>query len=44
MESLFLRYEKNKHKIHPIELSAELPECLITIQHFLKGKARHLVF
>jgi Fic family protein len=40
MESLFLWYEENKSNIHPVELSAEMHERLVTIHPFIDGNGR----
>lgn len=40
MESLFLWYEENKHKIHLVELAAEMHERLVTIHPFIDGNGR----
>lgn len=40
MESLFLWYNDNKDKLHPVELSAEMHERLVTIHPFIDGNGR----
>src|SRR5690606_26384751 len=40
MESLFLWYDENRQKLHPIELSAEMHERLVTIHPFIDGNGR----
>lgn len=40
MESLFLWYDENKGKLHPVELSAEMHERLVTIHPFIDGNGR----
>lgn len=40
MESLFIWYNENKDKLHPIELSAEMHERLVTIHPFIDGNGR----
>lgn len=40
MESLFLWYNENKIKMHPVELSAQMHERLVTIHPFIDGNGR----
>ena len=40
IESLFLWYNENKDKLHPVELSAEMHERLVTIHPFIDGNGR----
>ncbi len=40
MESLFLWYNENKDKLHPVVLSAEIHERLVTIHPFIDGNGR----
>ena len=40
MEDLFLWYNENKDHLHPIELSAEMHERLVTIHPFIDGNGR----
>lgn len=40
MESLFLWYNENKDKLHPVILSAEMHERLVTIHPFIDGNGR----
>lgn len=40
MESLFLWYNENKDKLHPVLLSAEMHERLVTIHPFIDGNGR----
>lgn len=40
MEDLFIWYETNKNKLHPIILSAEMHERLVTIHPFIDGNGR----
>ena len=40
METLFLWYNENKDTLHPIELSAEMHEHLVTIHPFIDGNGR----
>lgn len=40
MESLFIWYNENKDQLHPIELSAEMHERLVTIHPFIDGNGR----
>lgn len=40
MESLFLWYNENKDKLHPVVLSAEMHERLVTIHPFIDGNGR----
>lgn len=40
MEDLFLWYELNKRKLHPIILAAEFSERLVTIHPFIDGNGR----
>lgn len=40
MENLFIWYNENKDKLHPIELSAEMHERLVTIHPFIDGNGR----
>jgi Fic family protein len=40
MENLFIWYNKNKGKLHPVELSAEMHERLVTIHPFIDGNGR----
>lgn len=40
MESLFLWYDENKNKLHPVELSAEMHERLVTVHPFIDGNGR----
>ncbi len=40
MESLFIWYEENKKMLHPVLLSAELHERLVTIHPFIDGNGR----
>lgn len=40
MEDLFLWYNENKDKLHPVELSAEMHERLVTIHPFIDGNGR----
>lgn len=40
MEDYFRFYQENKNKIHPVELSAEMHERLVTIHPFRDGNGR----
>ena len=40
MENLFIWYNENKGKLHPVELSAEMHERLVTIHPFIDGNGR----
>ena len=40
METLFLWYEENKNNLHPVQLSAEMHERLVTIHPFIDGNGR----
>ena len=40
MENLFLWYNENKDKLHPVVLSAEMHERLVTIHPFIDGNGR----
>ncbi|WP_374465188.1 Fic family protein [Chryseobacterium sp.] len=40
MEDLFIWYNDNKDQLHPIELSAEMHERLVTIHPFIDGNGR----
>ena len=40
MESLFLWYEENRNTLHPVKLSAEMHERLVTIHPFIDGNGR----
>lgn len=40
MESLFIWYNENKDHLHPVELSAEMHERLVTIHPFIDGNGR----
>lgn len=40
MESLFIWYNENKDNLHPIVLSAEMHERLVTIHPFIDGNGR----
>ena len=40
MEELFIWYNENKTILHPIELSAEMHERLVTIHPFIDGNGR----
>ena len=40
MESLFLWYNENKDKLHPVVLSTEMHERLVTIHPFIDGNGR----
>jgi Fic family protein len=40
MEELFIWYNKNKDKLHPVILSAEMHERLVTIHPFIDGNGR----
>lgn len=40
MEDLFIWYNDNKDHLHPIELSAEMHERLVTIHPFIDGNGR----
>lgn len=40
MEEYFRFYEENKNTIHPVELSAEMHERLVTIHPFIDGNGR----
>jgi len=40
IESLFLWYNDNKDKLHPVVLSAEMHERLVTIHPFIDGNGR----
>lgn len=40
MEDLFIWYKENKNLLHPIELSAEMHERLVTIHPFIDGNGR----
>jgi len=40
MEEYFLFYERNKNKIHPVILAAEMHERLVTIHPFVDGNGR----
>lgn len=40
MEDLMLWYNENKDKLHPVELSAEMHERLVTIHPFVDGNGR----
>lgn len=40
MESLFLWYNENKDNLHPVVLSAEMHERLVTIHPFIDGNGR----
>lgn len=40
MENLFIWYNENKDKLHPVELSAEMHERLVTIHPFIDGNGR----
>lgn len=40
MENLFIWYNENKDQLHPIELSAEMHERLVTIHPFIDGNGR----
>ncbi|MDH0660449.1 Fic family protein [Empedobacter sp. GD03865] len=40
MESLFIWYNENKDKLHPVVLSAEMHERLVTIHPFIDGNGR----
>jgi Fic family protein len=40
MEDLFIWYNENKDQLHPIELSAEMHERLVTIHPFIDGNGR----
>ena len=40
MEELFIWYNENKDQLHPIELSAEMHERLVTIHPFIDGNGR----
>lgn len=40
MEDLFIWYNENKNSLHPVELSAEMHERLVTIHPFIDGNGR----
>lgn len=40
MENMFLWYNKNCKQLHPVELSAEMHERLVTIHPFIDGNGR----
>jgi Fic family protein len=40
MEDYFIWYETNKNKLHPVVLSAEMHERLVTIHPFIDGNGR----
>jgi Fic family protein len=40
MEDYFILYQKNKHKLHPVVLAAEMHEKLVTIHPFIDGNGR----
>lgn len=40
MEEYFIWYQKNKHKLHPVVLAAEMHEKLVTIHPFIDGNGR----
>lgn len=40
MEELFIWYNENKNKLHPVILSAEMHERLVTIHPFIDGNGR----
>ena len=40
MEELFIWYNENKNKLHPVMLSAEMHERLVTIHPFIDGNGR----
>ena len=40
MEDLFIWYNENKNNLHPVELSAEMHERLVTIHPFIDGNGR----
>ena len=40
MEDLFIWYNENKNHLHPVELSAEMHERLVTIHPFIDGNGR----
>lgn len=40
MEDLFFWYNENKNVLHPVELSAEMHERLVTIHPFIDGNGR----
>lgn len=40
MESLFIWYDENKDKLHPVVLAAEMHERLVTIHPFIDGNGR----
>lgn len=40
MENLFIWYNENKSTLHPVELSAEMHERLVTIHPFIDGNGR----
>ena len=40
MEDLFIWYNENKDHLHPVELSAEMHERLVTIHPFIDGNGR----
>ena len=40
MEDYFLFYEENKNSLHPVVLSAEMHERLVTIHPFIDGNGR----
>lgn len=40
MEELFVWYNENKNKLHPVILSAEMHERLVTIHPFIDGNGR----
>lgn len=40
MEDYFLFYDENKNSLHPVVLSAEMHERLVTIHPFIDGNGR----
>lgn len=40
MEELFIWYNENRGKLHPVELAAEMHERLVTIHPFIDGNGR----
>lgn len=40
MDALFTWYEKDAHRLHPVELAAELHERTVTIHPFIDGNGR----
>jgi Fic family protein len=40
MEDYFIWYQKNKHKLHPVVLAAQMHEKLVTIHPFIDGNGR----